>query len=154
MHNALLSVKVLQSYSDCNKLSRSGRHAQAMSPGMTHADQQECTMHSCRSKFRIQVMNAEQYAILGDMHRQCLPEWDTATVRSAYYHQKFKKKTFFFFLWRKMYLFFSKFSKYDFFGRLFQNFNMINMSYFMFSIWESAYFWVLSKIEKWEYLGT
>ncbi|KAI5519118.1 hypothetical protein TVAGG3_0530690 [Trichomonas vaginalis G3] len=74
VHNALLSVKVPHSSYECGTVCHSGRHAQAMSPGMTHADQQECTMHSCRSKFRIQVMNAEQYAILGDMHRQCLPE--------------------------------------------------------------------------------
>ena len=50
-----------------------------------HLDRQECIVHSCRSNFRIQVMNAEDCLILGDMQWQCLPEWDMQTDKSAQY---------------------------------------------------------------------
>ncbi|KAI5496324.1 hypothetical protein TVAGG3_0798380 [Trichomonas vaginalis G3] len=72
VHNTLLSVKLPRSSYQCGTLFHSGRHA--MSPRMRHCDRQECTIHSCRSNFRVQVINAEHCSILGDMQRQCLPE--------------------------------------------------------------------------------
>ena len=50
-----------------------------------HLDRQECIVHSCRSNFRIQVMNAEECLILGDSVTACLPEWDMQTDKSAQY---------------------------------------------------------------------
>ena len=46
-------------------------------------DKQECTMHSCRSKFCNRILIAINCLVLGDMHRQCLPEWHMQTNKSA-----------------------------------------------------------------------
>ncbi|KAI5505318.1 hypothetical protein TVAGG3_0643150 [Trichomonas vaginalis G3] len=54
VHNTLLSVKLALSY-DAEHCSF-WRHAEAMSPRMRHCDRQECTKHSCRSKFCITVL--------------------------------------------------------------------------------------------------
>ncbi|KAI5494730.1 hypothetical protein TVAGG3_0776150, partial [Trichomonas vaginalis G3] len=68
---ALLSVEVLKSHSDCKRLSHSGRHAVTMSPRMRHADRQECTIHSCRSKFCNRVVIAKDCAIPAYFLRAC-----------------------------------------------------------------------------------
>ena len=75
LDNALLSVKLPRSSYQCGTLFHSGRHAEAMSPRMRHCDRQECTIHSCRSKFCNHILIAENCLILGDMQRQCLPKW-------------------------------------------------------------------------------
>ena len=71
VHNTLLSVKLPHSSYECGRLSHSGRHAVTMSPGMRHADRQECTIHSCRSKFCNRVVIAKDCAIPAYFLRAC-----------------------------------------------------------------------------------
>ena len=75
MHNALLSVEVPQSYSNCGRLSHSGRHCLCKSPRMTHS----YTIFFWLCIFCQQSATVHCYCVLcvivGDIVYASLPEW-------------------------------------------------------------------------------